>query len=73
MSPPHFRQRMRAALESFSSAGSRWKRAPQSPHVTIIDDNACSSGNGRPVALISWPVEKAGTCRNGYNLKYSTT
>ena len=49
MRPPHFRQRMRAAFASFSSALSSRKRAPQSPHVMSINDNACPSGNGRPV------------------------
>ena len=49
MRPPHFRQRMRAAFASFSSALSSRKRAPQSPHVMSINDKACSSGNGRPV------------------------
>ncbi len=42
MCPPHFRQRIRAPFSPLSSATSRRKWAPQSPHVMSINDNACT-------------------------------
>ena len=51
MRPPHFRQRIRAPFSPLSSATSRRKWAPQSPHVMSINDNACTSTASSPSGL----------------------